>query len=354
MRVKEILSRPFCLPLRRPWRSAAGTLAMRRGWLVGIGTDAGFTGWGEYAPESREGPDAGPDPRVWGERMRGMNLEDALDWAEGEAGMPTAAHCALEGALVDALARGEGMPMARWLSPGAPLYAEVNAALGALDDGIDVRLGEALRQGYRIFKCKLGVQSWEAERAKLRELARGLPRGARLRLDANRAWDEDQAGEALASLRGLPVESVEEPLRDGVFKGLGALQARVDYPLALDESMQEHDFAEVLRSCPVRRLILKPMRIGGPRRVLAMAQGACAAGLECVITTTVDAAIGTHTAAHLAAALNNGLAHGLATSPWLARDVAVPPRIDQGRVELQGPGLGAGSGRAVSCKEERA
>ncbi len=73
----------------------------------------------------------------------------------------------------------------------------------------------------------------------------------------------------------------------------------------------------------MRRLVFKPLREGGLLRVLERARQARARGLECVLTTTVDSAVGVQAAVHLAAALEDGsaLCHGLATSDWLQRDL---------------------------------
>lgn len=63
--------------------------------------------------------------------------------------------------------------------------------------------------------------------------------------------------------------------------------------------------------------------------------------MDVVFTSVVDSAVGVSAAAHLAAAVAPGLAHGLATLDWLAADVApAPPRRD-GRLWLgTAPGLG--------------
>ena len=69
------------------------------------------------------------------------------------------------------------------------------------------------------------------------------------------------------------------------------------------------------------------------------------------MTSVVDSAIGVTAAAHLAAALPAGPAHGLATLEWLAEDVATPPSIVAGKLQLA-PGAGLGviptAGRVMS------
>jgi L-alanine-DL-glutamate epimerase-like enolase superfamily enzyme len=72
-----------------------------------------------------------------------------------------------------------------------------------------------------------------------------------------------------------------------------------------------------------------------------LARRAQRAGIEVVLTSVVDSAIGVAAAAHLAAAIAPAIAHGLATSTWLAEDVATALPIVAGVLRLADlPGLG--------------
>ncbi len=85
------------------------------------------------------------------------------------------------------------------------------------------------------------------------------------------------------------------------------------------------------------------MRLGGSSVTRYLAQYAAAAGLGVVITTTIDAGIGTAMAVHVAASLlDDGRAHGLATASLLYHDLlAVPLAVERGLIYLpSGPGLG--------------
>jgi L-alanine-DL-glutamate epimerase-like enolase superfamily enzyme len=213
--------------------------------------------------------------------------------------------------------------------------------IGAIDPHIGNRARRAVADGYRILKIKLGVLPPEQERAALTALADGLPSGILLRLDANRAWQEDTARAMIDALAQLPIEGLEEPLRRTDFKALRRLQAIAPWPIALDESVVGAALGELLASPPVRRIVLKPMVIGGPLSATRLAARVRAAGLEPVVTTTVDAAVGTCAALHTAAALMGDATHGLATSAWLAEDVAPPPGIEGGYMVVgDRPGLG--------------
>ena len=76
------------------------------------------------------------------------------------------------------------------------------------------------------------------------------------------------------------------------------------------------------------------MVLGGPSSTLEIARRARDAGVEVIVTTTVDTAVGTFAALHAAAALGGGSTHGLATSGWLAENVAEPPAIQHGQMTV--------------------
>jgi L-alanine-DL-glutamate epimerase-like enolase superfamily enzyme len=222
------------------------------------------------------------------------------------------------------------------MNPRAPRRVKANASLGALDGA---ELSPA-RLDAKVLKVKLGVLAPNPELQRLAALAAVLPKGAQLRLDANGAWGWSTARRFIEALEGLPIESLEEPLAEPTPRLLERLQELASFPLGMDESLPAWLTARgrrgTLRAAPVRRLVCKPMVLGGPLRVLKLAREAADQGVECVVTTSLDSAVGCWAAAHTAAALNNGLAHGLGTSAWLRRDVGLGPRVRNGYVGLQG------------------
>lgn len=333
---------PYRLPLRQPWRSAQGEWDVRQGWLVRLESRAGLAGFGDCAPLPMAGTES-PEQALamlarTGPNLQGLSVEDALEKLDE---MTPAARCGMETALLDLLAQRAGLPLARWLNPVAPVAVKVNASLGAVDVKMAERALAAVAVGYEVLKLKVGLASVAEELALLGDLAGSLPPGVGLRLDANCAWDEATARTFLAGLAGLPVESVEDPLATPSSESWRKLQAGLPFPLAADESLLKMGEAIFHEAAPVRRVVVKPMVLGGLMPAWSLARRAAAAGRECVVTTTVDSAVGVFAALHLAAAVANDLAHGLATSSWLERDVGKPPQQSAGGMLLgNAPGLG--------------
>ncbi len=333
VRIVRAEVRRFSLALSRPWQSARGTFSRREGWLLRLVDADGISGVGECGPM----PEAGTESAAraegslgeWSGRVSGRPMSQVWEELESDGPGP-AARCALESALVNIAARRKGRPVARLLNPAAPAVVQVSGNIGAADSGLSRRGGDAVRRGFGVLKVKLGIDEPRRERKHLERLVETLPEGIRLRLDANGAWDADTAADWLDYLAGMPVESLEEPVGEPDPAVLEAMQARASFALALDESLPVVLAAGLASRLPVRRLVVKPMVLGGLRTALGLA----ASGSELVVTTTVDAAPGRWMAAHLAAALDTGLSHGLDTGCWLAEDVGTGPVIDDGRCRV--------------------
>lgn len=337
MRIARARLVPYRLPLKRPWVAAAATLAERRGALLCLTDEDGRQGWGDCAPLPSSG-EAGLT-RCLAALADFARRAAATDFADAAA--PPEVRWAADTARLDIEAQRRGLPLARLLGAGGALRLAVNAALGPLDEHCAARAAAALAEGYAIGKIKVGLDSLAAELERLHTLVEATGGRLRLRLDANRAWPQAEAERFLQAIAGLPIDAVEEPLAAPTPAALAALQAALPYALAADESLPVLGVDALVEASAVRRLVLKPARLGGHAATQAIARRAAAAGLDVVLTSVVDSAIGLTAAAHLATALAPGLAHGLGTGTWLARDVAAAPVIAGGWLTLpETPGLG--------------
>ncbi len=344
MRVREVRIQSYCLALRQPWRSAGASFNTRRGFIVAVEDDAGHRGYGDCAPLAATESEA--QARNWlGEQrtvLAGLQTGAALSTLPVPEHCPRAARCGLETALLDLVSKQHRLPLYRWLEPQASATVNVNGNLGSLDKDTHTRLAAAA--GFSVIKLKVGLRPLAEDIDNLQRLAGVLPDGISLRLDANQAWNAEQARRFIAGITNLPVECLEEPLHAPGLEQLKRLQSQAAFPLALDESLTQLSHEDILSQKPVARLVLKPMLLGGLRAALTLGRRARRAGLESLVTTTVDSAVGSWAAAHLAAALDAGgraMHHGLATSAWLSHDIAPPPAIRDGRIVLgENPGLG--------------
>ncbi|MEB3264952.1 MAG: o-succinylbenzoate synthase [Synechococcus sp.] len=291
--------RSFRLPLPRPLRTARGTLAQKRGWLLRLeapGTSP-VIGWGEAAPL-----EAGEAEAV------GALL---ADW---EAGGPPAATQELEALLPllppslafacgAALAELAGQPAGGWRAapPSAHLLPAGEEAIACLERRLLCSPEAPLTM-----KWKVAAGDDRQERAVLERLLQRLPATARLRLDANGGWSRATAAAWAERLAGEPrLAWLEQPLDPADVEGLEALARRV--PVALDESLQRHP---ALRARWPSWQVRRPSQEGDPRPLLARLEAQARLGVAApaapelahlVFSTAFETGIGHRWIAHLAA-----------------------------------------------------
>lgn len=151
----------------------------------------------------------------------------------------------------------------------------------------------------------------------------------RIRVDANGAWDVDEAVRMLRLLGRFDLEYAEQPV--ATLDELRALRRRVDVPLAADEVVRLAD-DQLAAARAVREVadlvILKVQPLGGVVAALAVAE---AAGLPAVVSSAVETSVGLAAGLALAAALPElPYACGLGTATLLAGDVVDDPLIPVG------------------------
>ncbi|KAB7512675.1 o-succinylbenzoate synthase [Halosegnis rubeus] len=315
--------RPFAFELREPLATAAGDIARREGFLVTLDGDDGSCGVGEACPLPG-----------WTESYD--ECRDALsDATPAELDtLPPAARHGLALALLDGDARDDGVPLYRHLGRDERVETvPANATVGdASTEQTRERVTDAVDEGYTCVKLKAANRPLD-EDIKRVAAAREVAPDIGIRLDANGSWTRDTANRAFEKLAAFDVSYVEQPLPASDLGGLTALPD-TGVGVALDEGLYEHGIDAVLDS-EADHLVLKPMALGGPDVALELARLARGAGIEPVVTTTIDGPIARAAAVHVAAAIPAVSACGLATGSLLATgDIPDPAPVGGGVVTV--------------------
>jgi o-succinylbenzoate synthase len=343
----------FSLTLARPLATANGTIRRREGDLLrldagvyGVGEATPLPGWTESLRDCRTALDAVVD--VGCEALRGAVGADPRDPLAGASAPLTdaladapAAHHAVESAVLDARGRREGRSLAALLADDPAPSVPVNATVG--DGSVTETVGaarEAVGNGFACLKVKVGAGDLDRDVARLRAVREAVDDDVALRADANAAWDRGTAREAVEAFAALDIAYLEQPLAPEDLDGHAALRdGGVD--IALDETLATTPAEDVLDAEAADVLVLKPMALGGPARAHAVARRALAAGVDPVVTTTVDAAPARTAAVHVASAIPDVRPCGLATAGLLESDLVPDPApVEAGSVTVPtGPGV---------------
>ena len=332
----------FSLDLAEPLDTAAGRIERREGFLVRLTVD-GEVGVGEATPLPG-----------WTESVE--ECEAALQEAETAASgsdpqaaltsMPRSATAARHGistALLDAAAQTANAPLCEWRADGqSAASVPVTATIGDRERTATVEAAQtAVTEGFTCCKLKVGARPVADDLDRVAAVRDAVGAAVELRVDANGNWDLAVAERALAALAEQDVSVVEQPLPAEELAGLAKLRGGpVD--IALDESLVAHRPSEIVAADAADALVLKPMVLGGPGDAHTLATWARDRGLDVIVTTTIDAVVARTAAVHVAAAIPDVRACGLATAAWLASDLGPDPApVADGRITVPaGPGLG--------------
>ncbi len=273
--------RRYCIPFRNPVRTAHGLWSEREGLILRLEAPGGAVGWGEAAAVPGFG-----DETADADEEACRALGDRLD--AGQA-LPEALEC-LRGALASALDELSGVSRTAseplWISALLPAG---RAALGALPALVE--------SGFRTFKWKVGVGDLRDELALLDDVCAGLPAVAKLRLDANGAWDRRGAERWLETCVGRPVEFVEQPVsrhRPGSEDLLLGLAGDYPTPVALDESVAGgRDLERWVGAGWPGVFVVKPSLLGNVPAALALLEKA---GSSVVFSSALETGIGARSA----------------------------------------------------------
>ena len=287
------------IPMRIRFEHAAAQRATSTGILVRLELADGTVGWGEGIPRSYVTGETlesavGVIRTVYAARL-GSDAPLGEPPVESNGVVHHAAWCACELAYLDAAGKSAGVRVADMLADRTGLkprrlLQRVSAILSAgpvAKVRRNLRLMRAL--AFRDYKLKVGHDEAQDE-ALLAECHRQLGRGLKrrrgptrrtLRVDANGAWDLEEAVRRCAGLERWGVIAVEQPLAKGNEGALAELRRRTSVPIMLDESLVTVEEAErLVRGGQVDFFNIRISKNGGLIRSLRLADLARRTGVD--------------------------------------------------------------------------
>ncbi|HET7010882.1 MAG TPA: o-succinylbenzoate synthase [Anaerolineales bacterium] len=335
--------------LRAPFETSFGVEHDRDAILLRLRSDIG-EGWGEcvagnFPGYSYETVDTAWHilesfflPAVLGQDLRDVEAYRAA--ISAYKGHPLA-RAGLELALWDVLARAKGLSLARMLG-GKAAKVPVGVSVGIQPDtsALVRTVADFVQAGYRRVKLKIkpgrDVDDVAAVRAAFPDLA--------LQVDANSAYTLDDAPvfEAMDSF-GLLL--IEQPLAEDDILDHAELQARLETPICLDESILSVRHARQALDCGACRVInIKPARLGGLREAVGVHDLCQARGIPVWCGGMLETGIGRASNLALASLPGFVLPGDISASDrYYAEDIARPRFVlnNGSTIDVpQGPGLG--------------
>lgn len=193
------------------------------------------------------------------------------------------------------------------------------------------RIGQKLEAGFTCLKMKIGAIDFEKEYSLLRKLRATFPaKELELRVDANGAFEFNEALEKLSRLATLDIHSIEQPIKAGKREEMAALCARRILPIALDEELIGIHTAsarrEMLDFISPQYIILKPSLIGGFASSSDWIRLAKEKNIGWWVTSALESNIGLNAIAQWTYMQQNELPQGLGTGQVFTNNI--PSRLN--------------------------
>ena len=320
------------LHFKQPAGTSRGVYMTRKIWLVTL-SDGEHQGVGECAPLPDLSCDALPDETYEAKlhhfcqnlcQTGELDTEALRDYPSMLFGLETALlslstlHSSL---LFDTpFSRGE---------EGIPINGLV--WMGSHDEMLQ-RLEEKLEKGFRCVKLKIGAIDFEQELDLIRRIRdRFSFHEVELRLDANGAFQYEEALYKLELLSQYAIHSIEQPIKQGQWAYMAELCRESPLPIALDEELigvnDPEMKAHMLHIIKPRYIILKPSLHGGMMGCREWIAAAREQGIGSWITSALESNIGLNAIAQFASAVYGphiSLPQGLGTGQLFTDNIPLP------------------------------
>jgi L-alanine-DL-glutamate epimerase-like enolase superfamily enzyme len=299
----KLISRAYELHLANPWKIASSKGSGTHRTVVVELSDAGTNAIGEAAPSSLYGESADGTIKFLQQmdtaKLSFGDVPGSMEYLETLPGIPVAAKCALNLALLDGAAKSAGKPLYDFVGVGFRENHHVTSFSIGIDapDVIRKKVLEAAQ--YPVIKLKVGDPRDRENLTALRSVAPDKP----VRADANEGWKTKE--EALRMLEWLAatdkkIQFVEQPMpRDAAANDLIWLKERSPLPLFADESC--HTVKDIPRCAECFHGVnVKLVKTGGASMAQETLQAARKAGLKTMIGCMIETSVLISAAAHLA------------------------------------------------------
>jgi o-succinylbenzoate synthase len=349
--VEHAEARLVGLRLRTAHHAAHDAVQLRPTVLVRVRLAGGTEGWGEcpalprptYTDEYATGAFAVLRdlllPRLLNRSAHAA--EAAADGAPepGEAivGHPMA-HAAVADALLDASLRAQGRSLADALGASRARLATRPVVTAADADELVARVGEQVDAGARAVGLKASSDdphaAARAVRACFPDLGLSIDGNGRLGGVSDDGWRKFDE---------LALDEIEQPCAPDDWLGSARVAGCVGCPIALDESIRTPADVRTAAVLGAGHVInVKPARVGGVERAMAVTRAATRAGLEVFAGGLLESGVGRAAALAVAAVLPGSRpTHLLPSAAYWERDLTDPLTGRAGEIDLpEGPGIG--------------
>ncbi len=321
------------LEFKTPSGTSRGILKTKEAWFIVL-EDKGSHGFGECG------------------MLRGLSIDDRPDFEQTLQWVCENIHLG-EQQLYDALTEFPSIQMGLEIAfkslaahdpfqiyPSAFTKGEASIAINGLiwmgdKDFMSKQISSKLKEGFSCIKMKIGAINFDTELALLKSIRQEFSASEiEIRVDANGAFDPQNALEKLKQLSDLDLHSIEQPIAVKQWDQMAYLCEKTPLDIALDEELigvfSNQDKQALLQHIKPQYIILKPSFIGGFKGSDSWIELSQANNVQWWITSALESNVGLNAISQYTFTKNSTLPQGLGTGSLYTNNIVSALQITKG------------------------
>jgi o-succinylbenzoate synthase len=199
------------------------------------------------------------------------------------------------------------------------------------------QIEEKLAHGFRCIKLKIGAIDFKKELGLLRFIRQHFDENTiEIRVDANGAFNSNEALDKLHQLAEYKLHSIEQPIEKNQHDSMTELCKSTPFPIALDEELigvfSIEKKRRLLAKIKPQYIILKPSLVGGIRGAQEWIALAEELQIGWWVTSALESNIGLNAIAQWTFTLQNSLPQGLGTGGLYTNNFNCPLEVIKGKL----------------------
>lgn len=199
------------------------------------------------------------------------------------------------------------------------------------------QIEDKIEQGFKCVKLKIGALDFDKELGLLRYIRSNFDENdIEIRVDANGAFDSNEALVKINQLSGFKIHSIEQPIKKNQTDMMSVLCKCTSIPIALDEELigvfSTESKQALLEKIRPQYIILKPSLVGGFRGTLEWIAIAKNLNIAWWITSALESNIGLNAIAQFTFMQNNFMPQGLGTGGLYTNNFDSPLMVSDGQL----------------------
>lgn len=199
------------------------------------------------------------------------------------------------------------------------------------------QVAQKLKDGFDCIKIKIGALDVDREMRLIHNLRKKFRKDKiEIRVDANGAFQYDEAREIMNELYKLDIHSIEQPIAVKKLEEMSRLARDSKLAIALDEELigvrEPKDKLALLKTIKPQFIVLKPSLHGGLFETSQWIEFAKSQAIGWWITSALESNIGLNAISQFVSQYNPDIYQGLGTGKLFENNIKSPLTISKGKI----------------------